>query len=262
MKSNLLRVHFAAALLAGFACAQTPASGPVLSLTATTDNVTGAHDSVKIDVLRWSTDAERDDLLNAWNLKTPAPAAGRGRGRAAAAAPADDPFAAGNDAPAGAAPPAAAAAGRGGGRGGGGGGRGGRGGGAAPAAPLTPETSLAVALEKAPTVGYLWSSEVAGYSLRYAAKFPAADGGQRVVLITDRRLGTNNDRWNPVVTGGPTDANQTSEFTVIEIHLNAKGEGEAKTSLTGKVVVDSAAKAFGLDNYAALQAILKGVKKK
>src|ERR1700719_2127492 len=100
----MLRLHFliSALTLAGLASAQTPASGPALSLTATTDNVTAAHDSIRIDVLRWSTDAERDQLLDAWNLKTPAPAAGRGgRGRGAAAAPVDDPFAAGNDAPVG-----------------------------------------------------------------------------------------------------------------------------------------------------------------
>src|ERR1700687_3539075 len=83
--------------------AQTPAKGPVaVRFTATTDNVSGAGDSVKINLLGWSTDTDRDQLLAAWNLST-APAAGaRGGG------------------------------GRGGGGGGGGGGRGGRGGNAAP----------------------------------------------------------------------------------------------------------------------------------
>src|SRR5580693_2645752 len=61
-------------VLAGvLAFAQT---GPVLRLTATTANVSGAPDSIRIDVLRWSTDAERDQLMNAWNMT--APAAGRG----------------------------------------------------------------------------------------------------------------------------------------------------------------------------------------
>ena len=240
------------ALTAALTWAQAP-SAPVLSLTATTTNVTGANDPIRIDVLRWSTDAERDDLLNAWNMKTPAPAAGRGRGRAdAAPAPADDAN--------GDAPPAPAAAARGGGRGGGGGG-GGRGrGNAAPDVPLTPETSLAAALEKAPTVGYLWSSEVAGYALRYAAKI-ADPAGDRILFITDRRLGANNDRWNPVP-AAPAAAPKTAEFSVIEIHFTPAGIGEGKTLLTGKVVIDATTKTFGLENYAGLQAVLKTVKKK
>ena len=47
------------AVAATLAAAQTP----ILSLTATTDHVSGANDSIRIDVLRWSTDAERDQLL-------------------------------------------------------------------------------------------------------------------------------------------------------------------------------------------------------
>jgi len=60
---------------AALAAAQTP----IRSFTATTDHVSGANDSIRIDVLRWSTDAERDDLLGAWNLTAPAvPVGGRG----------------------------------------------------------------------------------------------------------------------------------------------------------------------------------------
>src|SRR5262245_3740856 len=134
--------------------AQTPSTGPTMRFTATTANVSGAGDTARIDLLRWSTDAERDQLLAAWNLTAPAAAAGgrgaaaggrgaaggggggrggagRGGGRggdtpdagaAAANAPATPP------ADAGAAPAAAGAAGAGGGRGGRGGGGGGGGG--------------------------------------------------------------------------------------------------------------------------------------
>ena len=37
---------------------------------ATTANVSGAQDSIRIDILRWSTDAERDRLMDARMLKT------------------------------------------------------------------------------------------------------------------------------------------------------------------------------------------------
>ena len=154
----------AVALLGG----ETPASTDgVMNLTATTANVGGAPDAVRIEILRWSTDEERDRLMAAWSLKLPALAtggggAGRGRGNAAA-------------------------------RGGKGPGRGAP---AAEQAPLTPEGALARALQATTTVGYLWSSEIAGYALRFAGKETKPDGSQRIVLITDRRLGAMNERWN------------------------------------------------------------------
>src|ERR1700685_4562935 len=52
------------AVATGAMMAQTPApvSGPTLSFTATTDHVAGAPDTIRIDLLRWSTDAERAQL--------------------------------------------------------------------------------------------------------------------------------------------------------------------------------------------------------
>src|SRR3989449_3862536 len=43
--------------------AQTETKGPIERITATTVNVTGAGDPLKIDLLRWSTDAEREQLV-------------------------------------------------------------------------------------------------------------------------------------------------------------------------------------------------------
>jgi hypothetical protein len=225
-----------------------PGQTPILSLTATTDNVRGANDSIRIDVFRWSSDAERDQLLAAWNLTAPPVMAGRGgrggRGRGAAIDPAPDPSAVVDPVP------AAGRAGR--------GGRGGRGA-AAPEAPRpTPESSLKTALSNAPIVGHLWSSEVAGYSLRSATKLAEPDGGERIVLITDRRLGAWNDLWTPA----GADAAANYEFSVIELHLNSKGVGEGKVSLTGRVAVDGAAKTMALENYDALAVVLKNVRRK
>jgi hypothetical protein len=218
---------FGIALAASLLCAQTPppAAGPVVSFTATTANLTGAADSIRIDILRWSTDAEREKLMAAWN-KTGEPLGGNGRG---------------------------------GGRGAGRGGRGGRGGTepseAAP--PATPEGSLAAALQEAATVGYLWSStEVAGYALRYAGKLTGSNGVERVILITNRRLGALNDLWKPAGPGQST----TYDFSVIELRVNAKGEGEGKASLTGKVAPDTAAKMVALETYDALPVVLRSVK--
>ena len=278
---------------------QTPNAGPVMRYTATTANVGGAPDSVRIDVLAWSTDADRDQLVAAWNLTAPAgrgggaPAAGgrggagggggRGGGRGAGApeagaaapnppdaaaggrgargggAPEAGAAAANNAAPAagGAAAGGAAAAG---GRGGGGG-RGGRGGGgAAPAdtARQTPEGALAAALQTAKTVGYLWTSEAAGYSLRYAYRTKQADGSERIIFATERRLGAWNNSWKPA--GNATSPDY--EFSLIEVRFPVKGDGEAKTSLTSKVAIDSSVNSIALDGYAASPVVLKDVKRR
>lgn len=204
------------------AYAGTPA--PLVSLTATSANVSGAPDAIRIEILRWSTDAEREKLMDAWTLKSAAPArGGGGRGR--------------------------------------GGGRAGRGAAAPdqvqaqPAAPA-PEAMLATALKESTTVGYLWSREVAGYAIRYAGEVANPDGSRRILLITQRRLGAVNDLWTPAAGESPA-----YDFSVIELRVNAKGEGEGKTSLNGKVAPDSALKIIALENYDSLPVVFTRVQR-
>ena len=245
--------------------------------TAVSASVSGAGEAIKINITDWSSDSVRDGFVAAWTLTATAPqgrggrggggggggAAGRGAGRGArgganAAANAPDP----------AAPPAAqavapdlppdpdqvdgAAPAQRGGRGGRGGGGGGGG-----AATQTPESSLAAAIQKAPTAGILWTSENVGYSIKYAYRMPQPDGGERIILATDRRVGKWSNLWQPAATVTPSDY----AFSIIELHLNSKGEGEGRGVVTGKVAIDSAAKTIALDNYAALPVILKTVKR-
>jgi hypothetical protein len=192
----------------------------LLQLAATTANVTGAPDTVRIEILRWSTDEERERLMAAWNLKaSEEPAAAKGAGKLGRGA--------------------------------------GKGRGLAASAPgnITPEGSLARALNETTTVGYLWSSEMAGYALRYAGKVANPDGSQRIILITQRRLGAVNQRWNPTFEGAPN----SYEFSVIELRLNAKGQGEGRVSLVGKVAPDATAKIVTMENLDALPAVFRDV---
>ena len=228
------------------------APATALNLTAKSANVSEAGIPVRINILRWSTDEERLPMLAALNpALAPPPAAGARGGRGARGDdPAPDPAQAEVDAAAG------------GGRGARGGGRGGRGGGrggdaAAPAKPADPITNLAAAIEKAPTVGYVWTNEVVGYSIKYAQRLPFSDGGERILLATNRKLGGYTNSWKPAGSATPTDY----DFTVLEIRLDTKGAGEGKTSLTTKVVVDSEAKALVLENYSGTPATLTSVKK-
>ena len=174
-------------LLVG-ATAQAQVKGPIERYTATTSNVASSGEPVTIELLKWSTDADRDRLLSvlAWYG----------------------------------------------------------------------DKEVATAM---PTVGYLWTSASAGYSIRYAYKVAAADGSQRIILLTDRKLGAwSPDTWKPVAPGTPDDR----PFSVIELRVNRAGQGEGKTSLTTKTMVDPASKSLALDNSAAQPVILKGVAKK
>src|SRR5215831_1019702 len=63
--------------------AQAPSTGTVLKLTATSDNVSSAGETIKLNLTKWSTDAERDQFAAAWNLTAATNArggAGGGRG--------------------------------------------------------------------------------------------------------------------------------------------------------------------------------------
>lgn len=248
----MLAGTLALGILAGIGIAETPNGGLVLSLNATTDNVSNARDSIRIDVLRWSTDADRNQLFADWVKATAAATKGTpsGAGKQAKAAPKAPP----KEAEEKAGPPAPQGQG-------------------APRiagpsleireqvqkAARTPEQLFADVLDKAPALGHLWSSEIAGYAVQYAVKTAGADGGQDITLVTERRLGAYNDLWKPVGAGvKPNDY----EFSVIEVHLNTKGEGEGKVSLTGKVAVDGAGKTIGLENYSALPVVLKNVKRR
>jgi hypothetical protein len=281
MKSSvpiLLGSIFSFGLMTGYA--QQPAAaqkqtGPatVMNLTAKSANVSEAGTPLRINILRWSTDEERLPLLAALNpALAPPPAAGArggggggrgGAGRGGRGAQGDDvapdPALADVNGGDGAAGGAAAGGGRG-GRGGGGGrgGRGGRGGdAAAPAKPPDPISNLTAAIGKAPTVGYIWTNEVVGYSIKYAYHLPVSDGGDRILLVTDRRLGGYTNGWKPAGNATPTDY----DFTLLEIRLDPKGAGEGKTSLTTKVVEDNDLKALVLENYTGTPSMLAGVKK-
>ena len=111
-------------------------------------------------------------------------------------------------------------------------------------------------MKKEPTVGVLWTSEIVGYSIKYAYRLPQPDGGERIILATDRRVGTWSNLWKLPASNATDYA-----FSIIELRVNSNGVGEGKISMTGKLAVDSNAKAIALDGYDALPVILKGVKR-
>ena len=239
---------FAFALSAAICPSSTHAQSTEINLKATSANVKESGSPVKVRIIRWSTDEERNPIVAALNPAPPAAAPARAAGGGAAAAGRGG---------------AAAARGR------GAAGRGGRG----DAAPITPIAALTAAINKAPTIGYIWTTDITGYSIKYAFHAPLPDGGERIILATDRRLGAYAPGWKPAAAtppgaGGSAKAADTDyEFTLIEIRLDSKGSGEGKASLMTKIIVDDSlpgapgVKTVALDNYASTPAILQNVKR-
>ena len=86
-------------------------------------------------------------------------------------------------------------------------------------------------------------------------RIPSADGGERIILATNRRIGAHALSWQPA-SGNST----VYEFTLLEIRLSSAGSGEGKASLTATVAIDNENKTIGLENYAAAPALLENVK--
>ena len=103
----------------------------------------------------------------------------------------------------------------------------------------------------------MWTSETVGYSVKFAYREPLQGGGERITLLTERRVGAWSNLWKPTVDAPAMDY----PFSIIEFRLNAAGAGEGRGAVVGKVAVDGQAKTIALDSYNTLPVIFKGVKR-
>ena len=207
-----------ALIVAGTLVATSPVSAQVARIDgyqATLTNIearTGVM--VKLDLVRWSTDEERQEVVRAWAIRAEIPPD----------PPRDDD--ADDDAD------------------------------DVPEVPLDPEERFVQALREMPTVGVVWTDESGiGYTLRYAHREPMAGGGDRIIFIVDRRLGTRAfTAWEP--SGAEA---QAYPYTVIEMHVADGGVSEGKLSLSAAIAGDPVSNIFGLWNYAAAPVHLEDV---
>ena len=117
----------------------------------------------------------------------------------------------------------------------------------------------ATPLGKLPTVGYIWpSGSPVGYSVKYAHRAPAADGGERITLVTDKRLGSYDFKgWSVESPAAGSDAG----YSVVELYLDAAGSGSGNLSLAAGVHVDEAAGTVGLEDVSGAARLLTNVKR-
>jgi hypothetical protein len=95
----------------------------------------------------------------------------------------------------------------------------------------------APALGKLPTVGYVWpAGSPVGYTVKYAHRSKTADGKDRLTLVTDRVVGSYDyKKWN--VAGA---AVTPLKYSVVELYVDAAGNGVGNLSLAAEAVVDAA----------------------
>jgi len=100
---------------------------------------------------------------------------------------------------------------------------------------------LLEAIQDMPSAGHFGTPGNLSWDLRFARRTALPDGGERVTLVTDRRIGFWEATRQPRSFDYP--------FTVIELRLNADGEGEGKMSIATKVIVDKDQNMITLENY-------------
>jgi hypothetical protein len=117
---------------------------------------------------------------------------------------------------------------------------------------------LDTTLQALPESGYIWTDESLGYSVHYAYREPLKNGGELVILATDRPLGSwSGHPWTAKSGGNPI----TYPYSVIELVLNSSGRGQGRMSLSSKIVANETQKTIMLEENESSAAVLISVQR-
>ena len=105
-----------------------------------------------------------------------------------------------------------------------------------------------------PVVGYFKAPNSVGYDLYYARKNALPDGGQQIVLATNRRVNIREAQT--------AQRSMQYQLTVIELQIDKDGKGEGKMVPAAKISWDTRKKAIEIENYRALPIDLVNCKAK
>ena len=108
-------------------------------------------------------------------------------------------------------------------------------------------------LQKMPRVGSIRTPNSIGYDLHYARKNPLDEGGDQIVLATDRYIGFWEAANRPRTVDYP--------FTLIEMRVGKDGVGEGKMSLFTKITYDKKKNQIVLEDYGSQPVLLTQVRR-
>lgn len=112
---------------------------------------------------------------------------------------------------------------------------------------------LLEALQKNRSVGYIRTPDSIGYDLRFAQRLEGEDGGERVVLMTDRYISFWEAANRPRTIDYP--------FTLIDLRIGPDGDGRGKMSLFAKIAVDKDKRTVLIEDYGTQPVLLQAVRK-
>ena len=108
-------------------------------------------------------------------------------------------------------------------------------------------------LQSLPRVGYFRTPNSVGYDLKFARKEKLDEGGEQIVIATDRYISFWEARNRPRTVEYP--------FTLIEIRLGPDGVGEGRMSIATKVSYYESTNRIALENYASQPVMLTKVRR-
>jgi hypothetical protein len=115
------------------------------------------------------------------------------------------------------------------------------------------QDKLLSALQKVkPRVGFIRSPNSLGYDLQYAWRIVNSDGTSRIIIGTDRPVSFFEASRNTRTMDYP--------FTIIEMRLDAKGEGEGRMASGTKISKSKDGKTIELENYGISPVALNQIK--
>ena len=115
------------------------------------------------------------------------------------------------------------------------------------------QDALLKAMQKVkPRVGFMRTPNSLGYDLQYAYRFVNSDGTSRVVIGTDRPINFWEASRQPRSIDYP--------FTIIEMRLDTKGEGEGRMAAGTKISKSKDGKTVELENYGISPVALNQIK--
>jgi hypothetical protein len=113
---------------------------------------------------------------------------------------------------------------------------------------------LLEAVQDAKPVGRIRLPNTLGYDLRFARHFPMDEGGERYIIMTDRRIGFAEARNQPRTIDYP--------FTLIEMRLNKDNKGEGKMAVATKIALSRDKQHIELENYGTEPVRLTSIEKR
>jgi len=113
------------------------------------------------------------------------------------------------------------------------------------------QDALLSELQKMPVVGYINTPGSLRYDLHFARQVPQPEGGRRIVIATDRYIGSWEAANRPRTVDYP--------FTIIELQVDRSGQGKGWASIYTRVTATEDGN-IELENFADQPVILNDVK--